>query len=92
MFLININCDNCIKIIFILLIGLVGYVILAIGFIAISLQKTFQSYNLKFDHLKELILDINEKEFKEDINKEFKEDINKEFNKEFKEDINKEKE
>jgi uncharacterized membrane protein len=61
-------------ILFAVMMGLVGYIVLAIGFIAIFLQKTFQSYNLKLEHLKELILDISNKknnEIKE--NKETKE-------------------
>jgi hypothetical protein len=68
------NTDNCIMILFAVMMGLVGYIVLAIGFIAIFLQKTFQSYNLKLEHLKELILDISNKknnEIKE--NKETKE-------------------
>ena len=65
------NTDNCIMILFAVMIGLVGYIVLAIGFIAIFLQKTFQSYNLKLEHLKELILDRSDKETNE--NKEINE-------------------
>ena len=59
------NTDNCIMILFVVMIGLVAYIVLAIGFIAIFLQKTFQSYNLKLTHLKELIMDISNKKSNE---------------------------
>ena len=64
MFLINMNGENCILIIFFTMVGLVAYIILAIGFLAVSLQKTFESYNLKFEHLKEIILNLEIKDKK----------------------------
>ena len=42
------------------MIALVGYIILAIGFMAVALQKTFQSYNLKLEHLKDLIIELKD--------------------------------
>lgn len=63
MFCINesMNTDNCIKIIFMVLMGLIGYIVLTIGFLAITLKKGFELYNSKFDHLKDLLLEIKDK-------------------------------
>lgn len=54
----NMNTENCIKIIFLVLIALIGYIVLTIGFLAISLNKVFELYNAKFNHLKDLLLEI----------------------------------
>jgi predicted PurR-regulated permease PerM len=54
------NKETSIKIIFLMVIALFGYIILSIGCLSVSLQKTFQLYNDKFDHLQKLILDINQ--------------------------------
>ena len=63
------NTENCIKIIFFVLIGLIGYVVLTIGFLAISLQKVFKLYNAKFDHLKDLLLEIKDSNKKVKVKK-----------------------
>ena len=55
----NMNKENCIKIIFLMLLALFGYIILSIGCLSVSLQKAFQLYNDKFDYLQKLILDLN---------------------------------
>jgi hypothetical protein len=55
-----INNEKCIQLLFFLMIGLVGYIVLAIGFIAIAFQKSFKLYNAKLDYLKELLIEIKD--------------------------------
>jgi hypothetical protein len=43
------------------LMGLIGYIVLTVGFLAITLKKGFDLYNAKFDHLKDLLLEIKDK-------------------------------
>ena len=58
MFFCSINNEKRIQILFFVMLGLVGYIVLAIGFIAIAFQKSFKLYNAKLDYLKELLIEI----------------------------------
>lgn len=60
MYIMVINNEKCIQLLFFLMIGLVGYIVLAIGFIAIAFQKSFKLYNAKLDYLKELLIEIKD--------------------------------
>jgi hypothetical protein len=65
----NMDKENCIKIIFLILIALFGYIILSIGCISVTLQKAFQLYNDKFDYLQKIILDIKVNQEKKKMKK-----------------------
>lgn len=80
-FLIDMNKENCIKIIFLMVIALFGYIILSIGCLSVTLQKTFQLYNEKFDLLQKLILDINQDQNNENIKTQNKNTKQKKLNK-----------
>jgi hypothetical protein len=54
------NKENCITIIFVMILILYGYILFSIGFLSISLQKTFKLYNDKLDYLQEIILKNND--------------------------------
>jgi hypothetical protein len=73
------NKENCIKIIFLMVIALFVYIILSIGCLSVSLQKAFQLYNDKFDYLQKLILDtkINQEQKNEKNEKNKKNKKNK---------------
>ena len=61
--MLDMELDNdCkLKIIIVLLFFIVGYLGIMTGVIAMSLKWGFYNYNYKFDHLKELLLNNNNK-------------------------------
>jgi hypothetical protein len=57
---VNMNKEICIIIIFVMILVLYGYILFSIGFLSVSLQKTFKLYNDKLDYLQEIILKNND--------------------------------
>lgn len=68
------NYDIAIKVLFFIILALGLLIMLSIGFIGITFKKSFESYNVKLNTIKDLLLNLDLK-FDNLIKKEVKEEI-----------------